>query len=370
MKWNWQQEDWPNFKYDKGQLENLESCFLQETGILLGAFKHLNKEDKDALTINLMSNEALKTSEIEGEYLNRISVHSSIRQQFGLQTSLQKVGPAEQGIAEMIVDVYRSFSESLTHIKLFSWHEMLTKGRSDLIDIGRYRTHEDPMQVVSGAIHAPKVHFEAPPSLRMTEEMEGFISWFNDTSPAGRTPLPPLTRASIAHLYFICIHPFEDGNGRIGRAISEKALAQSFGHPTLIALSYVIEKHRKAYYSALEKANQSNEITGWLVNFANTILEAQQYTQHYVEFLIGKTKLYDRLRGSLNERQEKVLARLFREGPEGFEGGLSAENYIRIAKTSRATATRDLQDLVTKEVLVRTGERKYTRYTLKWKERV
>jgi len=365
MTWNWQQEDWPNFRYDRSQLEGLEAQFLKKEGLLLGAFKHLNKEDKSILTIDIISNEALKTSEIEGEYLNRESVQSSIRRQFGFQTEKRKIAPSEQGVAEMMVDVYRSYSEPLVHSTLFSWHVMLTKGRRDLNDVGCYRTHEEPMQVVSGFVHNPKIHFEAPPSAKITEEMEQFVTWFNKTAPGGETPLPALSHAGIAHLYFVCIHPFEDGNGRIGRAIVEKALAQSLGEPTLIALSHMIEKHKKAYYTALEKANKSNEVTDWLVYFSKTILEAQQYTQSYVEFLIKKTKLYDRLRGKLNGRQMKVLARIFREGPEGFAGGLSAENYISITKISRATATRDLHELVLMNVFSKSGERKYTRYNLK-----
>jgi Fic family protein len=159
MKWNWQQNDWPNFRYDYQQLESFEQQFLKDTGMLLGGFKHLDEESKNLLTIDIISNEALKTSEIEGEYLNRESVKSSIRQQFGLQTNYPKSTPAEQGIAEMMVDAYRSFSEPLSHEKLFSWHEMVIKGRHDLTDLGRYRTHAEPMQIVSGSIHDPKVHF-------------------------------------------------------------------------------------------------------------------------------------------------------------------------------------------------------------------
>lgn len=364
MKWNWQHETWPNFTYDKALLESFETQFLRAEGMLLGAFKHLNTDDKDHLTIDIISNEALKTSEIEGEYLNRESVQISIRRQFGLQTDSRKLPPSEQGISEMMVDLYRTFSQSLTHEKLFSWHKMVTKGRNDLNDIGQYRTHEEPMQIVSGYLHDPKIHFEAPSSSKMPHEMDQFIKWFNQTSPSGEMPLSSLIRAGIAHLYFVCIHPFEDGNGRIGRALIEKVLAQASGAPTLIAFSHIIEKHKKAYYRALEFSNQSNEITDWLLYFSKMVLEAQDYTQLYVEFLIKKTKIYDQVRGKLNDRQEKVLARLFREGPEGFKGGLSAENYIRITQTSRATATRDLQELVALKILSRSGERKSTRYHL------
>ena len=171
-----------------------------------------------------------------------------------------------------------------------------------------------------------------------------------------------MLRAGIAHLYFVSIHPFEDGNGRIGRALAEKALAQCLGQPTLIAIAYTIERNKKAYYTALEQANSRNEITPWLTYFATLVLDAQRYTATWIEFLINKAKLYDRLRGQLNPRQEKVLTGLFREGPEGFIGGLSAEKYIGITGAPRATATRDLQDLVGKGALLRCGERKYTRY--------
>lgn len=365
MRWNWQQPDWPFFRFDSSRLEDFEAQFLKKEGRLLGAFQHLSGGDKNALTIEIISTEALKTSEIEGEYLNRDSVQSSIRRQFGLQTDNRKIPPAEQGIGDMMMDLYRSFGELLTHAELFSWHVMLTKGRQDLTDVGRYRTHPDPMQVVSGYVHKPIVHFEAPPSTIVGQEMNQFVHWFNKTAPT-EASLPALTRAGIAHLYFVCIHPFEDGNGRIGRAIAEKALAQSLGEPTLIALATTIEKHKKAYYGALENANKSNEVTDWLIYFSKTILEAQQYTQRYIDFLIGKTKLFDKLRDKLNERQNKVLARIFQEGPEGFKGGLSAENYIAITNTSRATATRDLHELVDMGALSRTGERKHTRYYIQF----
>jgi len=192
--------------------------------------------------------------------------------------------------------------------------------------------------------------------------MARFAGWFNRTAPQGAKPLPALTRAGITHLYFESIHPFEDGNGRIGRAIAEKVLAQSFGQPTLTALAATILARRKAYYAALEAANKSNEVTAWLAWFAGIALEAQGRTMAQVEFLIEKTRLLDRLRGQVNERQEKALLRMLREGPEGFNGGMSAGNYAGISGASPATATRDLADLVEKGALVRVGERKHARY--------
>lgn len=364
MLWNWQQKEWPNFRWDAKILQPLEAKFLLQSGVLSGAYQHINAADKSTLTIDLLSDEALKTSEIEGEILNRDSVQSSIRRHFGLTTDHRKIPPAEAGIAEMLVNLYQTFAKPLTHNMLYEWHLMLTNGRRDLINVGRYRTSVEPMQVVSGSIEHPRIHFEAPPSKKVLVEMKQFISWFNHSSPKGKAPLPALTRAALTHLYFISIHPFEDGNGRISRALAEKALAQCVGQPTLIALSQIIQTHKKAYYQALADNNQKLEITHWLVYFANTILAAQSWSQNLLNFLIEKTKLYDRVRGQLNARQEKVLARVFREGPPGFKGGISAENYISITKTSRATATRDLQDLVDKGALRREGEFKSTRYYL------
>ena len=165
-------------------------------------------------------------------------------------------------------------------------------------------------------------------------------------------------------MYFESIHPFEDGNGRIGRAIAEKALAQSLGQPTLTALAATILVHRKSYYEALEAANKENEITRWLMWFAGVVIEAQRRTIALAEFLIDKTKLLERLKGQLNARQEKALLRIFREGPEGFRGGLPAGKYSTITGASPATTTRDLGDLVAKGALVREGERRYARYHL------
>jgi len=366
MHWNWQQPDWPKFTYDKTRLETLEADFLLQTGILIGVLKHVAVAEHERLTVELLSDEALKTSEIEGEYLNRDSVQASILKQFGLAAGEhgKPVPDAEQGIADMMVDLYRCYAEPLSHDRLFTWHGMLMRGRDDLNVLGGYRTHPEPMQVVSGYIHKPKIHFEAPPSEHILEEMDRFCDWFNQSAPTGREPLSALIRAGMAHLYFVSIHPFEDGNGRIARALAEKALAQCLGQPSLILLAGCIQENRRPYYDALEKANKQNEITGWLHYFGETILTAQKATRQRVEFIIEKAKLYERTAGKLNARQEKALARVFAEGPKGFTGGLSADNYIRITKTSRATATRDLNDLVERGVFRKTGERKHTRYSL------
>jgi Fic family protein len=364
MTWNWEQPDWPNFTYDSGALEPLEKEFLLRSGELIGVCKHIGQGDQQRLKIELISDEAVKTSVIEGEILNRASVQSLLRQHFGFGVEQPGVKPAERGISQMMVDLYLSFQAPLTEKTLFNWHAMLLGEDKSIQVIRGYRAHSDPMQVVSGADERRTVHFEAPPSNHVRDEMERFIAWFNDTAPIGRTPLSALTRAGIGHLYFESIHPFEDGNGRIGRALAEKSLAQNLGRPSLVALSCTIERKRKDYYAALERNNKDNEITDWLIYFANTVLEAQQNTLKRVDFYIAKAKFYDRLRGRFNERQEKAIARMFREGIDGFKGGLSAENYITITGASRATTTRDLHDLVEKAALTKTGDLRYTRYHL------
>jgi Fic family protein len=264
----------------------------------------------------------------------------------------------------MMVDVYSTYAEPLTHETLFRWHGMLLSHDRRLESIGAYRQHEDAMQIVSGRVDRPVVHFEAPSSEQVPNEMDRYLGWFNETAPGAEEPLQALTRAGLSHLYFESIHPFEDGNGRLGRALAEKSLAQNMGQPSLIALAYSIERERKAYYDQLEQHQKTLEVTPWLEWFAETVLTAQQVTLERVGFFIAKARFYDRHREQLNERQAKVIERMFREGPDGFKGGLSAENYISITGTSRATATRDLQEMVEIEALTREGERRYTRYWL------
>ena len=340
-----------------------------QSGEFIGACKHIGPDDRETFKIELIGEEAVKTSEIEGEILNRDSVQSSLRYQLGLGAEAPGVKPAERGISKMMLDLYRTFADALTDKAMLDWHAMLLAGERFIEAIGRYRAHAEPMQVVSGPDYRRTVHFEAPPSSRVPDEMKQFIAWFNDSGPKATNLLPALTRAGIAHLYFVCIHPFEDGNGRIGRALAEKSLAQNLGQPSLIALAYTIERKRKDYYAALERNNKDLEITNWLEYFANTILEAQKNTIKRVDFYIAKAKFYEVFRGKLNERQNKVIARMFKEGIEGFKGGLSAENYIGISGTSRATATRDLQDLIGKGAFTKTGELRHRRYYLNLPDR-
>ncbi len=357
-KWSWQQKNWPKFTFDDKTIKDLEEKFLYNSGALFATYSHLNKENKKQLRIDLISDEALKTSEIEGEFLKRDSIQSSIRRNFGILDNYSKISPAEQGICEMMIDLYENYDKELSHEMLFKWHEMIARQRRDIKDIAKYRTHSEPMQVVSGKMYDPKIHFEAPPSNIITKEMDSFIQWYNNND------LPALTKAAITHLYFVLIHPFEDGNGRIARALTIKTLSQSLKKPLLSSLSKIILENKKAYYLNLEKNNKNVEITSWIEYFAKTILKSQKYTKEMIEFLMKKAKIYQNYSDELNERQKKALKKLFDKGIEGFEGGMSAENYMKITKATRPTTTRDLNDLTDKGILVKKGELKWSRYYL------
>lgn len=360
MSWNWQKKQWPHFSYDTERLELLEREFARLFGTVTGVMKHCTEEENDQLVVQLLSTEGVKTAEIEGELLDRDSVQSSIRRKLGLSTVKRNVQPAEAGMAEMMVAVYRTYGSPLTKRELDNWNRALMQGRIDLERIGSYRTHEDPMQVVSGGLGNETVHFEAPPSMDVPQFMGDFIEWFNTSIKT----VPPLTRAGIAHLHFVSIHPYEDGNGRIARALAEKALSQSIGAPALSGLSRQITLKKSLYYDALARNNEDGEITDWLLYFGKTLIAAKQSVLTSVERVLQKASLYSTFADELNERQKKAIDRLFEAEPEGFVGGLSAGKYITITKAPRATATRDLQKLVNIGVLKKTGERRHTRYWL------
>ncbi len=364
MRWNWQDPNWPNFRFRPTLLADRETAFLRQSGVVVGTVRHVPESERLPLVIELIGTEALKTSEIEGEILDRDSVQSSLRRQFGLQGDGSRAAPAEQGISQMLADLYRRWADPLDDVTLFQWHQWLMQGRTGLSIIGDYRRHEEPMQIVSGRLDRPNIHFEAPPSSAVAAEMARFLRWFNAASHDGESPLPTLARAGLAHLYFESIHPFEDGNGRIGRAIAEKVLAQGAGQPSLTALSLLIQRRRKEYYVQLEAANKTLDVELWLSWFADVVLAAQSHTLKGLDFLLANTRLRDRLRGRLNARQEKALSRLMRAGIEGFIGGLSAGKYMALTGAPAATARRDLGHLVELGALRRTGRLKGTRYWL------
>lgn len=361
MIYNWQQKDWTNFKYDLSKLEELQTQYLEKTSFLKGQISTFSEEEKLELMIRQMATEALKTSEIEGEFILRSDIRSSIQNNLGLNPKKVPVHDLRAiGIAKMMGLVRDNYRQPLTETELFNWHNAMLSYRKD-IPVGNWRKHADPMQIVSGALGRERIHFIAPPSDQVPEMMKKFIDWFNVDSDLEKSQ--PI-RAAIAHLWFESIHPFEDGNGRIGRAISEKALAQGLGMLPIFSISQAIESDKKSYYKALEEAQQSNEITNWLIYFLNVFLRAVEEAEAEISFTVLKGKFYSKFNSQLNARQQKAIRRMFAAGHEGFEGGMNAKKYIGITGASRATATRDLQLLAQMGAFVQVGSGRSTRYQL------
>ena len=359
MTYNWQQNDWPKFRYDLSELEPVLNMISIKMGHVSGVVKALPANIRSDAMIDLMVTEAIKTSEIEGEYMSRGDVKSSIRNHLGMNEKAVFVRDKRaQGIAQLMLAVRDDYALPLTQDMFFSWHNMLMQG-STHINIGQWRSHTEPMQIVSGVSYKPKIHFEAPPSVAVPQEMARFINWFNQS-----TAMHPVIRSAIAHLYFETVHPFEDGNGRIGRALSEKALSQGLGRAVLISLSKTIEANKKAYYEALENAQKSNEITAWLTYFVHMVLDAQNEAEALIDFVLSKTRFLEHYEPQLDEAHRKVIHRMLREGVKGFSGGMSAQKYSTIAGVSKATATRHLAHLTDIGALIQTGSGRSTRYHL------
>lgn len=376
-KYNWQHSHWPNFEYDLSGCQALLYEYAKETAFLSGALTQLSNDSVSDTLVEIMVTEALKTSEIEGEILNAEDVRSSIRRNLGLPYAKQIIyDHRASGIACLMLDVRDTFSEPLTKEKLFEWHHMVMQGDlSRENEIGCWRRGQDPMQIVSGPIGRERVHFEAPSADCLEREMNAFIEWFNNTEVKQNEHMSHQfvcnpVRAAIAHLYFESIHPFPDGNGRIGRAIVEKALSQDLGTEVLYSVSDRIHKRRKEYYDMLHRnSGYSLDITEWVCFFVQLIYEAQRVSQKTIHFVLKKAKFWQLHAGHVSQRQEKVLERMFKEGPSGFEGGINAQKYMNITGCSKATATRDLTDLLEKGCLARLpGSGPMTRYAIAFME--
>lgn len=367
MTYNWQQPDWPSFRYDISKSYDKLLSISEKMGLISGKLEHLSENLQSEAIINLMVEEAVKTSEIEGEHISRLDIRSSIKNQLGLnQKTIPIHDKRAKGIAELLLDVRDTFKKPLTQKKLFDWHFMLMSGSSNpTLRVACWRRGDDPMQIISGYHGKTIVHYEAPPSQNVPVEMKKFIRWFNKTAPQKPESIQfAPVRAAIAHLYFESIHPFEDGNGRIGRAIAEKALSQGFGYPVLLSLSLAIEANKKDYYAALKSASQSNEITHWIHYFVNLVLNAQIEVEKQINFIIKKAHFFDKFKDVLNERQMRVIKRMLQAGIKGFEGGISAKKYMSITGTSKATATRDLQHMFAIKALKQIGSGRNVRYEL------
>lgn len=365
MQYNWQHKDWPYLQYDLSDLEGSLLRLVEGQGQISGLLAALPPHIKERSVIDIMVTEAVKTYAIEGEYLSRDDVLSSIRNHLGLNRFPERIKDKRaEGVARLMIAVREHYQEELSTSMLFDWHRVMMEPYLN-INKGQWRSGREPMQIVSGAVGKEIVHFEAPPSSIVPDEMERFITWFNRTAPGQQKAMPYApVRSAVAHVYFESIHPFEDGNGRIGRALSEKALSQGLGRPVLLNLSSAIASNRQTYYEALKEAQRTIEITAWIKYFINVIEKAQEMVIQQISFTIAKSHFFDRYAAQLNPRQEKVLNRMFEAGPDGFAGGMSAKKYGSIAKTSKSTATRDLQELKDMGALRMSGGGRSTRYEL------
>lgn len=362
--YSWRFKNWPKFYYNPEAIDSIVIEFAIETGEVKGILDTLPFDFKQDTVLQFMIDEAIKTSAIEGEYYSRKDVMSSIKNRLGIGDGTHIRDINARGIAELMVEVREQFSTSLTEELIKDWHAMLFT-KSKLIHGGVYRTGNEPMVIVSGGYGKEKVHYEAPPSHRVPTEMKQFIDWYLNFTIKKQDIRSALIKTAIAHLYFESIHPFEDGNGRIGRAIADKCLSESLGRVLVLSLSTAIEQNKKGYYDALQLAQQSLEITDWIVYFSTTILVAQRNAKELIHFTINKARFLDENRDKLNSRQLKAIVKMLDKGVEGFEGGMTAKKYMTINKTSKATATRDLQDLAAKGIFMTIGGGRSVRYELK-----
>lgn len=368
MRWIWQQADWPGFRYDKRALEERELQFRLNSERLAGRFEALSMASQKDATIDLMLSEAIKTSAIEGEVLDRESVRSSLLSLITSDTLPDNSDQKAAGAASLLVDVRKNWQASLTHDLLGKWQSMsVPEQRYTPIMRGAYRNDLSPMQIVSGPYGREKVHYEAPPATQVPEEMARFIGWYNKISGSkGEKKIPGVARAGIAHLWFEVIHPFDDGNGRVGRAVADHALSQSLGYPTTACLATAIEGDKKSYYLQLEQASRGSlDVNVWLDYFADRVIEAQEIARKEMDFVLAKTRFYEVYGDQLNDRQARMISRVFAEGRKGFEGGITTRKYEAITKCPNRTASRDLSDLVAKGMIIPlSGGGRTTRYEL------
>jgi Fic family protein len=345
MTYIWQQPDWPNWRYDMARLAAPLASVRHVQGRLLGRMESLGFKLRDEAWLQTLTQDVVKTSEIEGERLDTEQVRSSIARRLGLDIgALAPIDRHVEGIVEIMLDATQRYAEPLTAERLFAWHGALfPTGRSALAQI-RVATWRDdangPMQVISGPIGREKVHYIAPPANRMAAEMTAFLDWFEQPSQ-----LDPVLEAGLAHLWFVTLHPFDDGNGRIARAIGDMALARSEQCPQrFYSLSAQIQQERTDYYNVLERSQKNDlDVTEWLLWFLACLQRAIARADETLSAVLAKAKFWERFAEvPMNERQIKVLNQLL----DGFEGKLTTSKWAKLAKCSQDTAYRDILSLI------------------------
>jgi Fic family protein len=347
-----QLEDWPNFHWKRDQLSDLLVAVSRKQGRLVGRMEALGFALRAEAVLATLTEDVIKSSAIEGEDLDKEQVRSSIARRLGMD--IGALMPADRhvdGIVEMMLDATQNYDAPLSEERLFAWHAALfPTGRSGMtrIAVGGWRKDESgTMQVVSGPTGRERVHYEAPPADRLAEEMHRFLLWFNDANP-----VDPVLKAGLAHLWFVTIHPFDDGNGRIARAIADMALARSEQSPSrFYSMSAELREQRKAYYNILEVTQKGDlDITGWMEWFLACLDGAFDGAAEILEAVMAKARFWEaHVNTSFNERQRLILNRLL----DGFEGKLTSSKWAILAKCSQDTASRDITDLVQRNVLVR-----------------
>lgn len=362
----WQAVSWPDLRWDSATLLRPLGNARQAQGKLIAESAYFELE----LQAEVLTEEALTTAAIEGEKLDRDAVRSSVARRLGLPTAgLPATERDVDGLVEMLLDATRNYDKPLTAPRLKGWQAALfPTGYSGMrkIAVGDWRRSKEPMQVISGPVGKEKVHYEAPPADRVDGEVKRFLEWFRSS----RGELDGFVRAAVAHFRFVTIHPFGDGNGRIARAIADMSLAQDEGNGCrFYSVSAQIKSERDDYYDVLKRTQKGGgDITEWIVWFLECLDRAIRRSDAEVQKAMNKARLWHHIAHlRLNERQRKVVNRLFEAGPGGFEGGLTNRKYRGITKTTRETAKRDMADLVAKGILVRNpGGGRSVNYDLEW----
>jgi Fic family protein len=350
----WQQQEWPHWRYDVARLSGLLAQVHRAQGHLTGRMRDLGLGLRDIATLVVLTQDVLKTSEIEGEQLNPDTVRSSIARRLGVDVGA--LAPADRrvdGVVDMVLDATGGFDRALTTKRLLGWHAALfPTGYSGMnaIHAGRWRDDAaGPMQVVSGPIGRQKVHFEAPPAQSLKKQIADFLSWFNAVQEGD-----PVLNAGLAHLWFVTLHPFDDGNGRIARAVGDMALARADrSTQRFYSLSAQIQKERKKYYEMLERTQKGAlDVSDWLEWFLGCLLRAMQDAELTLSAILAKARFWQRWAATpLNERQIKLINRLL----DGFDGKLTSGKWAAIAKCSSDSALRDITELIARGVLVKSG---------------
>ena len=355
---------WPDFTWDSEMLSPKLSALRYREGELLGQMKALGFDLRTEASLRTLTNDVVKSSAIEGENLNPDEVRSSIARRLGIETGgLIPAGRNVDGIVEMMLDATQQYDQALTDERLFGWHAALfPTGRSGMriITVGAWRTPDaGPMQVVSGPIGKEKVHFEAPDAQRLETEMSRFLSWFND-----HQTIDPVFKAALAHFWFVTIHPFEDGNGRIARAIADMSLARAdASEERFYSMSSQIELERKSYYDNLKQQQSGDlDVTEWLTWFLDCLDRAIESANDTLASVLYKAKLWEKInQRPVNDRQQLIINRLL----NGFKGHMNTSKYARLAKCSTDTALRDMQELLGRGILIKNpGGGRSTSYRL------